>query len=178
MAHDDAGNLTGDGRFTFVCDAWNRFIGKWYAGGESSVSGQWAARCEYDALHRRVEFEQANSGIGDVHGSTAGGAAGIAADDRVEHHYYDGWELIELRSGSGWTLGRVVFGVDRIDEPRRLDRNTDLSASDSDCLDVGGSQAYYYHQDTNGWVIALTGDDDVDVERYDYSAYGAPRDAC
>jgi hypothetical protein len=146
LTHDDAGNLTGDGVFSFTYDAWNRLAGKWYAGADMSDAGKRVARYEYDALHRRVEFQQGNSGSGIVAGSDAGGAAGVPAGDRSEHHYYDGRELVELRNGSGDTLWQVVYGVDHIDEPLRLDRNTDPS-SDDDCLDgSGGSQAYYYHE--------------------------------
>ena len=55
----------------------------------------------------------------------------------------------------------------------RYDRNTDIG-TDDDCLDAGGSEAYYYHQDANYRVIALTDESTNVVERYRYTAYGEP----
>ena len=51
-------------------------------------------------------------------------------------------------------------------DDRRVGRKT--------CLDTGGSEAYYYHQDANYRVIALTDESANVVERYRYTAYGEP----
>ncbi|MFO0836951.1 MAG: hypothetical protein U1D55_00370 [Phycisphaerae bacterium] len=75
-------------------DAWNRLTGVWYAdGGGSGDAGQRVAAYAYDALFRRVSKTVSNQGLGCVHGSDAGGMAGIQAGDRVEHYFYSGWRL-------------------------------------------------------------------------------------
>ncbi|MFO0836972.1 MAG: RHS repeat-associated core domain-containing protein [Phycisphaerae bacterium] len=159
-------------------DAWNRLVGVWYAdGGGTSDAGQRVAAYAYDALFRRVSKTVSNQGLGCVHGSDAGGMAGIQAGDRAEHYFYSGWRLIEERDGSDRTLAQTVYGTQYIDEPICRDRNTDPVAGgspDNDCLDSGGSQRYFYHQDANYRVTLLTGETGGVVERYDYSAYGEP----
>ncbi|MFN0059592.1 MAG: hypothetical protein ACKVX7_14140 [Planctomycetota bacterium] len=72
------------------------------------------------------------------------------------------------------TLAQTVWGTEYIDEPVCRDRNTNV-ASDSDCLDSGGSQRYFYHQDANFRVCSLTSETGAIVERYEYDAYGEPR---
>jgi RHS repeat-associated protein len=114
-------------------------------------------------------------GTGVVPGSDAGGAVGIQAGDNTEHYYYAGWRCIEERNGSGYTTAQTVFGTQYIDEPVCRDRNTDVGSSDSDCLESGGSQRYFYHQDANYRVVALTNESGGVVERYEYDAYGEPR---
>jgi len=70
------------------------------------------------------------------------------------------------------TLSQTVFGTRYIDEPVCRDRNTD---DDPNCLDSGGSERYYYHQDINFGVVALSDESGAVVERYEYTAYGEPR---
>ncbi|MFO0836970.1 MAG: RHS repeat-associated core domain-containing protein [Phycisphaerae bacterium] len=150
----------------------------WYADtGGTGDAGQRVAAYAYDALFRRVSKTVSNQGLGCVHGSDAGGMAGIQAGDRAEHYFYSGWRLIEERDGADRTLAQTVFGTQYIDEPVCRDRNTDPVAGaspDSDCLDAGGSQRYFYHQDANYRVTLLTAESGGVVERYDYSAYGEP----
>ncbi|MFO0836957.1 MAG: RHS repeat-associated core domain-containing protein [Phycisphaerae bacterium] len=159
-------------------DAWNRLAGVWYAdAGGTGDAGQRVAAYAYDALFRRVSKTVSNQGLGCVHGSDAGGMAGIQAGDRAEHYFYSGWRLIEERDGSDRTLAQTVYGTQYIDEPISRDRNTDPTAggsADNDCLDAGGSRRYFYHQDANYRVTLLTGESGGVVERYDYSAYGEP----
>ena len=93
--------------------------------------------------------------------------------DRTEYYYYDGQQMIEQRDGSEQTAMQVVFGTEYIDEPVRLDVNTD-PATDNDCLDAGGSAFYYYHQDANFNVVALTDSSGDVAQRYLYDAYGTP----
>ncbi|MFO0836965.1 MAG: hypothetical protein U1D55_00440 [Phycisphaerae bacterium] len=73
-------------------DAWNRLTGVWYAdAGGTGDEGQRVAAYAYDALFRRVSKSVSNQGLGCVHGSDAGGMAGIQAGDRAEHYFYSGW---------------------------------------------------------------------------------------
>ena len=65
-----------------------------------------------------------------------------------------------------------MFRTRYIDEPVCRDRNTD---GDPNCLDSGGSERYYYHQDINFRVVALSDESGAVVERYEYTAYGEPR---
>ena len=71
---------------------------------------------------------------------------------------------IEARNGSEQATMQVVFGTQYIDEPVRLDVNTD-PASDDDCLDAGGSAACVYHQDANYNVVCLTDATGAEAER-------------
>ncbi|MDX2200155.1 MAG: hypothetical protein SF069_14430 [Phycisphaerae bacterium] len=77
-------------------------------------------------MGRRLSKSISNQGLWAVPGSTVNGAEPLSAGDRVEHYYYDGWELVERRgpgtSGSGEgtpATGQWVYGVTRIDEPLR-----------------------------------------------------------
>lgn len=114
-----------------------------------------------------------NSGTGVVNGSDAGGDTGIEAGNRTEEYYYAGWRIIEERDGSDNTLAQTVWGIEYIDAPVRRDRNTNVG-DDNDCIDSGGSAAYYYHQDANFRVVMLTDESANVVERYEYDAYGNP----
>ena len=109
-------------------------------------------------------------------GSDAGGADGILAGDRHEHYYYAGWRVVEQTDNAAppRTLAQTTWGVTYIDEPLTRDRNSD-PATDNGCLDAGGSQRYFYHEDANHRIIALSDESADVVERYEYSAYGEPR---
>ncbi|MFO0836954.1 MAG: hypothetical protein U1D55_00385 [Phycisphaerae bacterium] len=165
-------------------DAWNRLVGVWYAdAGGTGDAGQRVAAYAYDALFRRVSKTVSNQGLGCVHGSDAGGMAGIQAGDRAEHYFsccgtgFQPVDIEEPRRGRSHAGAQTVFGTQYIDEPVCRDRNTDPVAggsADNDCLDAGGSQRYFYHQDANYRVTLLTGEAGGVVERYDYSAYGEP----
>ena len=146
---------------------------------------QRVATYEYDGLFRRTGKTVANQGVGIVPGSDAGGSDPIRTGNRHEHYFYSGWRLIETTdhaSGDPYAyanahvLGQFVYGTQYIDEPIRYDRNTDALAQggDNDCLDAGGSAAYFYHQDANYRVVMLTDESANVVERYAYAACGEP----
>ncbi len=124
--------------------------------------------------------------IGIVYNSAADGS-GIVAGFRIEHYFYAGWRVVEV---TNWdpsafgdydhttadVLGQFVYGTQYVDEPVRYDRNLDVGTNDS-CIGGGGEGAssdasYYYHQDANYRVIAVTDEAGNVVERYDYTAYG------
>ena len=71
---------------------------------------------------------------------------------------YDGNQLIEERDGTGAVIASYVYGPG-IDEPIAMTR---------------GANTYYYHQDDQGNVVALTDNTGAVVERYTYGVFGAP----
>jgi hypothetical protein len=137
---------------------------------------------------RRTKKIVANQGTGIVRKSDSGGITGIqaldmprlalradskresralpvAASQGTEEFYYSGWSIAETRDGSGNTLYQMVRSVEYIDSFVRMDRNTN-PGGDNDCLNAS-SAAYYYHQDANFRVVALTDEDGGVVERYE-----------
>jgi hypothetical protein len=103
-------------------------------------------------MGRRLSKTISNQGLWAVPGSTVDGAEPLPSGDRVEHYYCDGWELVERRgpgsSGNGEgrpATGQWVYGVTRIDEPLRYDRNTgpssDGTGAADDCVEVRGGAA-------------------------------------
>ncbi len=94
--------------------------------------------------------------------------------DTTEYYYYAGQQMIETRNGTGDATRQFVFGTQYVDEPIRMDVDT---GDDGNCTD-GSSRFYYYHQDANYNVVALTDDTagmgyagDV-AQFYLYDAYG------
>ncbi len=183
LTSDHAGNLTDDGVLLYVYDAWNRLVKVTRRLDAKNV----VAEYEYDGLNRRIVKSVTNTGVGvvnrsnDVNGDGTADADGLAAGDRVEHYYYAGWRVIEETDAASTphVLAQTVYGTQYIDEPVCRDRNTDYlhdsGSSDGDCVDAGGSQRYFYHQDANFRVVLPTDESGVAVERYDYDAYGEPR---
>jgi hypothetical protein len=84
--------------------------------------------------------------------------------------------VTEARDASANVLVQTVYSTEYIDAPVCRDRNSDYTdpndAEAEACLDPNGSQRYFYHQDVNYRVLALTDEDGDVVERYDYAAYG------
>ncbi|MFO0836959.1 MAG: hypothetical protein U1D55_00410 [Phycisphaerae bacterium] len=84
----------------------------WYAdAGGTGDAGQRVAAYAYDGLFRRVSKTVSNQGLGCVHGSDAGGMAGIQAGDRVEHYFSccgTGFQPVDIeeRDGADRTLAR------------------------------------------------------------------------
>ncbi len=69
------------------------------------------------------------------------------------------------------------YGPTYIDELLVYDRNISVAADPNDadaCLDAA-SERYFYHQDANFRVVALTDEAGAVAERYRYSAYGEPQ---
>jgi len=97
-------------------------------------------------------------------------------------YLYDGWQVIEEREwdengepGGGddaWEACRqYIYGGTYIDEPLIFDKDTD---SDGDCTDDPGtgSSRYFYCQQANFNVVALTDDTGAMVEKIKYDPYG------
>jgi len=90
-------------------------------------------------------------------------------------YLYDGWQVLEERewdsTDSRWEPRlQYVEGGTYIDEHLILDRDTDV---DGDCTDAGGSERYFYCQQANWNVVAVTDSSGEPVEKIDYDPYGA-----
>jgi YD repeat-containing protein len=149
-SYDDNGNLTFDGVYKYKYDAWNRLVQVRAGEGAESV----LATYTYDATGRRIKKVVSNAG--DL--------------DTTEVYYYAGPQMIETRNGSEDATRQFVFGPQYVDEPIRMDVDTDVPG-DGDCIDTG-DKAFYYHQDANYNVIALTDSAGAVVQYYLYDAYG------
>jgi RHS repeat-associated protein len=87
-------------------------------------------------------------------------------------YLYDGWQVVEEREldGATWEARRqFVYGGVYIDEPLIFDKDTD---ADGDCVDAGGSSRYFYAQQANFNVVAVTSGDGTVVEKMVYTPYG------
>jgi RHS repeat-associated protein len=96
-----------------------------------------------------------------------------------------GWNIFETRNGSNQATRQWVWGTRYVDEVLFMDVNGS-PASDNDCdpdTTVGGMESgydrrYFYHQDRNWNVVALTeyadgvGTNGRVAERYAYTPYG------
>jgi len=105
------------------------------------------------------------------------------------HFYYCGtgfqpvnWNICETRNGSNQATAQYVWGTQYTDEVVFVDINGS-PVSDNDCNPDQGIEAqtdshYFYHQDRNWNVVALSEYDTGDtnngriVERYSYTPYG------
>ncbi len=97
---------------------------------------------EFDAVGRRMKKVVTNSG--DLDGTTV--------------YFYEGQKICETRDGSGNMVAQFIHGTQYIDEL--------VMAR------ITGKGDFYYHQDANWNVIALTDLGGSVLERYDYTAYG------
>jgi RHS repeat-associated protein len=74
--------------------------------------------------------------------------------------FYESWNLIEERDGSGTQTARYVHGA-------RIDELITLTAQPSTL-----NQTYYYHHDALGSATQATGSGSAVVERYRYDVFG------
>ena len=175
LTYDANGNLTADGIFKFVYDAWNRLVGVTRSiDDETSV-----ATYAFDGLHRRASKAVTNTGPEEL--------AGDGGETTV-HFYYDSqWRILETRNGSDQATRQFMHGTQYIDEHVFMDVNGDPSNVD-DCnpdTDAQGEndqdRRYFIHQDRNWNVVAVSEYDDgvgtngEIVERYAYTPYGSFR---
>ncbi|MCX7011535.1 MAG: hypothetical protein NTW86_03025 [Candidatus Sumerlaeota bacterium] len=148
QSYDDNGNLTGDGSQTYKWDAFNRLREVWTAGGSPTKIVTYT----YDAANRRVRKDLVNN---------------TYTPDL--DYYYDNWRIVqEHENGAANPARQFVYGA-YIDEPLVLDVNTD---GDTSCVDAGGSDRLFYHQNTIYSVYALTDADAALVDVLEYDPYG------
>jgi len=177
LTHDDNGNLTDDGVYKYVYDAWNRLVKvNRYADSDTTTVATYA----YLADDRRIKKVVQNCGAEET--------ANDGGNTRV-HFYYDSqWRVVETR-GSGLPTAQYVWGTQYTDELIFVDVNGDptIAVSNNCNPDVTTSKEayetppdarYFYHQDRNWNVVALSEYDIGDtnngriVERYSYTPYG------
>ena len=179
LTYDNNGNLTDDGIFEYVYDAWNRLVTVTRRVDDETT----VAEYEYDGKNRRTMKTVSNCGIEDT--PNDGGNTTV-------EYYYGGvaaglragrWNVFETRNGSSQTTFQYVWGTQYVDELVMIDKNGDPSESnDCDPDDQSGEstadERYFVHQDRNWNVVALTdydpsGSDEGNVvERYHYTPYG------
>ena len=170
LSYDNNGNLTDDGIQDYDYDAWNRLVKvSRTADGDTTT----VAEYEYDGKNRRTKKTVSNSGVEDT--------AGDGGDTTV-HFYYDRkWRTLETRNGSDQPTRQWAWGTQYVDEPLFMDVNDSPTTSTScapDESDSDDDRRYFYHQDRNWNVVALTesndgvGTDGRIVERYAYTPYG------
>ncbi len=145
-AHDDDGNLTGDGAFRYVFDYADRLIRVHRAADDALVAGY-----EYDALDRRVAktvFDPDNPGppVG------------------VTRYLHDGWRVVEEQDTAGVTLTTYVYGVG-LDEPVEMLKTPAAP---------GGAGQFYMHANARGDIVAVTDAAGAVVERFRYTDFGQP----
>ncbi|MCG3126249.1 MAG: hypothetical protein CHACPFDD_01079 [Phycisphaerae bacterium] len=175
LSYDDNGNLTDDGVFKFVYDAWNRLVGvkSRYTGGTTQTT---FATYAYDGANRRTSKVVTNNGV-EVYPNDGGNTT-------VNFYYDDQWRIVETRNGSSQTTWQHLWGTQYIDELIWLERNGDPTiGNDTDPDGTAGEGAespadhrYFAHQDRNWNVVALTdyavGVHGNIVERYVSTPYG------
>jgi RHS repeat-associated protein len=151
LGYDAAGNLTDDGVYQYVYDAWNRLVQVKRKGGSQPV----VATYRYDGLGHRVYKKVENSG--DM--------------NREEYFYYNQkWQLLEIDNADNVARQQFVWGTRYIDEAICMDVDT---GTDGNCTD-GSSRHFIHMQDANGNVVALREGTTI-VERYEYDPYGTVR---
>ena len=189
LTYDDNGNLTDDGVFKFVYDAWNRLVEVTRRVDDETT----VAEYEYDGKNRRTMKTVTNCGVEDTPndgGNTTveyyygGVAANVSSAVDVAAGLRAGrWNVFETRNGSSQTTFQYVWGTQYVDELVMIDKNGDPTESnDCDPDDQSGEstadERYFVHQDRNWNVVALTdydpsGSDEGNVvERYHYTPYG------
>ncbi|MCG3129272.1 MAG: hypothetical protein CHACPFDD_04193 [Phycisphaerae bacterium] len=190
LTYDDNGNLTDDGIFKFVYDAWNRLV-KVQRRPEPTETKSLVATYAYDGTNRRTSKVVTNNGV-EVYPNDGG--------ETTVSFYYGGpqprtpkasngpiplnWNIFETRNASNQTTWQYFWGTQYVDEIIFTDKNGDATIG-NDCDPDGtsgeGSESptdhrYFYHQDRNWNVVALTdygsGVNGKIVERYSYTAYG------
>ena len=155
LVHDAAGNLTYDGMYKYIYDAWNRLVEvkrAYRTSGGTLTEGLTVATIEYDSLGRRIVKDVDNCGNWDI-----------------DYHYlYSGWQMVEMRNGSDDVIKQYVWGLTYVDELLQIGINDDpTDEGEDDC-----ETFYCVLQDANFNVLGIVEPDGDLKERYEYSPYG------
>ena len=127
LAYDNNGNLTDDGVYLYVYDAWNRLVKVTRRPSPYTVVATYA----YDAANRRTKKVVSNCGVEVV--PNDGGNTTV-------HFYYGSpspdrqggvpWNVLETRNGSDQTTWQYVWGTQYVDELILADKNGDGSGNE------------------------------------------------
>jgi RHS repeat-associated protein len=181
LSYDNNGNLTDDGVYNYVYDAWNRLRkAQLVVGSDTTTIGEY----EYYGDTRRSKKVVSNHGpevVANDGGNTTvvfyyGGVAAGASPGR--------WNVFETRNGSNQTTFQHLWGTQYTDELIWIEKNGDpTEGNDTNPDDQTGEstadERYFVHQDRNWNVVALTEYDPSGtnngriVERYSYTPYGS-----
>ena len=161
------GNLTDDGLFKYVYDAWNRLVEVTRRVDDETTTAEY----EFLPNNWRSQKTVTNSGVEHV--------TGDGGNTTIEYYYSTKWQILETRNGSNQATRQWVWGSQYVDEPILMDVNGDPGTDNTCDPDTdSGCRRYYYHQDRNWNVLALTETDDGTgtpgrvAERYAYTPYG------
>jgi RHS repeat-associated protein len=184
LSYDNDGNLTQDGVLQYVYDGWNRLKKVQRKAAHAGQADDVTTLATYAYLpdHRRASKVVEHCGIEAV--ANDGG-------DTTIHFYYCGtgvspvrWSLCETRNGSNQSTRQWVWGTRYVDEVVFMDVNGSPSYNNNCDPDVAGDgsplkdRRYFYHQDRNWNVVALSeyadgvGTNARVTERYAYTPYG------
>jgi RHS repeat-associated protein len=179
MSYDGNGNLTGDGVYHYVYDAWNRLRKV-----QRVADGDTTTLAEYQYLPDNRRASKVVSHCGSEAAADDGG------NTTVHFYYSNKWQILETRNASGQATRQWVWGTRYVDEVLFMDVNgrpDQENDCDPDVLTDGEQteqseadkdRRYFYHQDRNWNVVALTEYDPNlvtnarVVERYAYTPYG------
>ena len=154
MTYDAAGNMTSNGTYTYVYDAWDRLV----AVHQGSLSGALVAQYSYDGTNRRIEQ------------LTDFNAKGVAQS--VTHYFLDGQQVVETRlaASASTPATSVSPQYQYIYSPRYIDAPILRDTYSGGVLQA--SARVYYLDDANYNVTALVNPSGQVLERYSYDAYG------
>ncbi|MCC6680525.1 MAG: hypothetical protein IT445_06440 [Phycisphaeraceae bacterium] len=169
--YDAAGNLTYDGVFSYVYDAWNRLVKVTKAYRDPTSGdveyGSVISISEYDGTpgSRRIVRTVQNSG--DL--------------DYTYHYYFHGQSVIEERNGSDYVMKHYVWNTTPggyIDELVLLSIAKSIYANPDYTTGAGTGWARHFHALPNAnynimmLVEALPSGGNRIIERYEYTPYG------
>lgn len=176
LAYDDNGNLTSDGVYKFVYDAWNRLRkAVLKVDTDETTIGDY----EYYGDNRRSQKVVSRRGPENT--------ANDGGDTTVVFYYDHQWRIVETRDGSNHTTFQYGWGTRYTDELLWLEKNGDPTASNDTNPDneATGEESEEYadarcfvYQDRNWNVVAITEYDPAGtnngriVEGYAYTPYG------
>ncbi len=155
FGYDDDGNLTSDGRWTYMWDAENRLVQMVV---NTSVGSPQLIKFEYDAWGRRIHKQVWNN---------TDGTGNSAVDQRF---IYDGWNLVAILNPQSSIIELFVWG-------------NDLSGSMQGAGGVGGLlEVSYYGSATTNCFTAYDGNgnvaelvnaaDGTTLANYEYGPFG------
>jgi RHS repeat-associated protein len=163
LSYDLAGNLVQDGLFDYVYDVFNRLVGVKFAHGNEDGNLLFA-KYQYDALGRRVNKELFTS---------QWDPQDPMVKDLEQHYYYTGQQVAEVRNGSDLTERIFVFGTQYVDEPVFMAVNDDWDPNDPPRSCLGPlDYRWFFHQDANYNVVAVSSPYGGVVEHREYDPYG------
>lgn len=153
LQYDADGNLTNDGRWSYVWDAENRLIGMTV---NTNIGTQYQLTFAYDYQGRRIQKIAATNGILIY----------------TNNFIYDGWNLVATLSPSSSLLGSYTWGNDLSGSMQDAGGVGGLLCSQTYSNSQSLTSSLYVY-DGNGNVVALvSGTDGLLNAQYEYGPFG------